>query len=407
MSRLKTLLLSGGLSVSLLMVWHFTLAPTISKPTNPAISVTNADAIFTYSHTTQATPWPVARDRFYLQWVEAIHWVLPAALPISPTLAARIRFQSVEANAYHTLRLPRGLLYTDNTPPEIISPTLQRYSTSTAKLTWLTNEPATSCVYYGPIATTSDTIILPPYYTHIVSHTDFTRYHEFSLSDLNAGRPYTYLLQSTDLLGNVSGQTYAGDRVPPIISSITLTSLSTNTAWLTWKTNEPTQDDVLVWTDRNYTFYTRHYTQSKQLWLDLQAGNRYSYRLKSLDLSGNFTVTSHYSFTTPTDIVVMRLAAESKGESVTLTWQTLREEGLWYFYFWRKNAGDWLHLRVTSPIVIDTIHYYTLVDAAITSGNDYTYYLNARRYDGDNDEYGHITVHIDSHVWLPIVLKSP
>jgi PGF-pre-PGF domain-containing protein len=91
------------------------------------------------------------------------------------------------------------------------------------------------------------------------------------------------------------------DTVPPVISNVTASSITTSSATITWTTDEPSDSIVEYGTTIAYgltssdaTLVTSH---SRSL-TGLSAGTTYHYRVKSTDNAGNPAVSSDYTFTT-------------------------------------------------------------------------------------------------------------
>jgi PGF-pre-PGF domain-containing protein len=91
------------------------------------------------------------------------------------------------------------------------------------------------------------------------------------------------------------------DTVPPVISNVTASSITTSSATITWTTDEPSDSIVEYETTIAYgltssdaTLVTSH---SRSL-TGLSAGTTYHYRVKSTDNAGNPAVSSDYTFTT-------------------------------------------------------------------------------------------------------------
>ncbi len=90
-----------------------------------------------------------------------------------------------------TLAYPMALIG-DAVPPQISNVQAQNVPDG-VKITWTTNEFATSEVRYG---TTSGT------YTQTVSDPLFERTHSLTLTGLTAGRMYYFVVRGTDRSGN-------------------------------------------------------------------------------------------------------------------------------------------------------------------------------------------------------------
>jgi subtilisin family serine protease len=91
----------------------------------------------------------------------------------------------------------------DGLPPVISSVTITNVTDEAFTVTWNTNEPADSVVYYGSS--------MPP--TQTVSKSTMTENHQVMVSGLNSGTEYFIMIESADYAGNIgqddnSGQYY-------------------------------------------------------------------------------------------------------------------------------------------------------------------------------------------------------
>jgi len=130
----------------------------------------------------------------------------------------------------------------DTTPP-VISAVSASAASTTAVINWTTNEPATSRVDYR----TS-----PGSLTLSASQAALTTSHSISLTGLTAGTTYYYRVISADSSGNSATFPAAGnpplsfattDVSPPVITGITVNA-GTNSASISWTTNEPATSRV-------------------------------------------------------------------------------------------------------------------------------------------------------------------
>jgi phosphodiesterase/alkaline phosphatase D-like protein len=186
----------------------------------------------------------------------------------------------------------------DTTGPAITNVIASAAST-TAIVTWTTNEPANSQVEYG--LTTS--------YGSLSSlSSTLTTAHNVGLSGLAAGTTYHYRVRSRDAAGNLSmsaNQTFttsSPDVTPPALSSIQASLVTASTARVTWTTNEAADTQV------EYGLTTAYGTQSTLVTTlstdhvvdlaGLSAATTYHYRVRSRDASGNLALSTDQTFTT-------------------------------------------------------------------------------------------------------------
>ena len=133
---------------------------------------------------------------------------------------------------------------TDTTPP-VISSVTATPGTTTATITWTTNETSTSRVDYGTSAASL---------TLNASNPTLATAHSISLSSLTPGTTYFYRVTSVDAANNsatapaspaapASFNITALDTTPPVISGINSAPASTSVQ-ISWTTNEPATSRV-------------------------------------------------------------------------------------------------------------------------------------------------------------------
>jgi hypothetical protein len=86
-----------------------------------------------------------------------------------------------------------NVIQSDSAPPVISNVTASDITSSSAKITWDTDEPADSLVKYGTA---------PGNYANGVSVLDFVTSHVVDLTELAPNKTYYYVVNSTDLIGN-------------------------------------------------------------------------------------------------------------------------------------------------------------------------------------------------------------
>jgi peptidoglycan/xylan/chitin deacetylase (PgdA/CDA1 family) len=190
----------------------------------------------------------------------------------------------------------------DNTPPVISNVASSDITSSSATITWDTDEASNSVVNYGTTTALGSTALDN---TKVTSHT-------ITLTGLSASTTYYYEVQSTDSSGNTAvddnnGSYYtftttAPDTTPPVITNVTASDITSNSATITWDTDEPADSLVKYgttsgsYTDSKYdsTLVTSHSVTPT----GLTASTTYYYVVSSTDPSGNTSESSEHSFTT-------------------------------------------------------------------------------------------------------------
>ena len=202
----------------------------------------------------------------------------------------------------------------DTTPPQLSSITSGSVTHNSATITWTTNESADSTVEYG--TSTS--------YGSTQNNTSLVTSHSISLSGLIPQTTYHYRVISDDASSNTATSTDytfttttapVPDTTPPVISSVQSSSITHNSATITWTTNEAADSVVVYGTTTSYgsTQSSSTLATSHSIVLSgLTAQTTYHYQVQSTDASTNKATSIDYTFTTT--------QAPPPGQSVTKKW---------------------------------------------------------------------------------------
>ncbi len=194
----------------------------------------------------------------------------------------------------------------DVIPPVLSSTTVTNLSSSTATLSWTTNELARAKVYYAttpsfPLAQASSSV-----------RNTFLSSHSFALSGLTPATTYFYVTEARDVWGNTATSSYQSfttapgpDLTPPLITSLAASSISTSSASVTWTTNEPATSRVYYGTSTQIatgttpSVFDGSYVTSHMVTLpSLLASSTYHYMVESKDGAGNTATSTEASFVT-------------------------------------------------------------------------------------------------------------
>jgi hypothetical protein len=195
---------------------------------------------------------------------------------------------------------------TDTTPdtdaPVISSVTVAGTTDTTAVITWTTDEPSNSMVHYGATSQNWGS------YDSVESDAEMVTSHSVTLTGLTVGT-YYFRVGSTDALGNgptinpdpsnpsadSSFTTTEPDTTAPVISNMTVASLTDNTATITWTTDELSNTmvrydtvsrsswGVYQWSKNGAGMVTSHSITIT----GLTKGTTYYFRVGSNDVFGN------------------------------------------------------------------------------------------------------------------------
>lgn len=218
--------------------------------------------------------------------------VVPSCQTLPPGIAKKIVVDPVPPT-------PPG---PDTTAP-VISSVSASVGTSSASITWNTNESATSRVVYG--TTTS-------YGTLGALNSSLVTSHAVALNGLATSTMYNYAVVSKDSSGNTatsSNKTFTtseSDVTSPVISSI-FTAIGSQTAFITWLTDEPSNSKVYYGTTTPMSLSSTHtktvsnsnlVTTHALGLLNLSISTTYYYVLESKDAANNVATSTERSLTT-------------------------------------------------------------------------------------------------------------
>ena len=190
--------------------------------------------------------------------------------------------------------------FTTAAGPDAIAPLVSAVASSSitptdATITWITSENANSTVYYGTTVNTE---------TETGSATlEFS--HSVGLSGLSANTTYYYNVSSCDGGANCAIPEQENfttlDNLPPIITNLLNSSITSSSATITWTTDEDSNSTVYYGT----TVDTATETGSATLEIShsvalssLSASTTYYYNISSCDIDSNCNISEQETFTT-------------------------------------------------------------------------------------------------------------
>src|SRR3990172_852261 len=226
----------------------------------------------------------------------------------------------------------------DSTSPTISGIGAGSISSSTAIISWTTNEASTTQVEYG--TTTS-------YGSSTTLDTNLVTSHSVSLTGLSPSTTYNYRVLSRDAAGNLITSTnykFTTSAIPdttaPVISGIGINNITSNGATIKWTTNEPATSQVEYGTSGLYGSFSNldsNLTTSHTVMLSgFSANTVYHFRVISVDLANNKATSSEYTFTTlkttqpDTPAAIMDLRVQTSGSTrntAILEWTATGADG--------------------------------------------------------------------------------
>lgn len=190
----------------------------------------------------------------------------------------------------------------DTNGPSFVSIATVSAGETESSIVWTTDEMSTGHIEYGETSS----------YGQNTAETALALEHAQTITGLTPGTTYHYRIVSKDQSGNVSYsqnrtletavEAIAIDNVPPQITNIVLSNITTNAATIGWNTDELAQGRIEYGTSENYgseTTLTTDYTTEHALSLsNLSSDTVYHYRITVFDETGNEFVSPDETFRT-------------------------------------------------------------------------------------------------------------
>jgi hypothetical protein len=232
---------------------------------------------------------------------ERNHSVMLTNLTAETTYAAQVTSNDPDGNGITTSVFTfRTLALPDRNPPAITAgPTATPVSDSQIVVEWTTDEPSTSGVSFN------DGQLFG-----LVDDSALTRSHRITLSGLRASTVYHITVSSSDAVSN--GPTLGGpvdattnavpDTTAPVIAGVQVTDITTNSAVITWTTNEAATSRVdysdAAGAAPNLRADVALVTQHRIALTGLTDNTTYSFVVRSTDVSQNLAESAVLEFAT-------------------------------------------------------------------------------------------------------------
>ncbi|HEX9757357.1 MAG TPA: fibronectin type III domain-containing protein [Nitrospiria bacterium] len=256
-------------------------------------------------------------------------------------------------------------LISDNAPPVISSIAVPSISNSNAVITWTTNESATSQVDYG--TTTS-------YGSSSALNLNPVTNHSRTLNNLDPSTTYHYRVVSEDASGNIAisaDNTFTTSATPdttaPVLSNIFSSNIGSNSAVITWNSDENATSQVEFGSTTSYgstsALNSNLTTNHSRTLNGLSSSVTYHYRVKSIDAAGNTALSGDQIFSTTTapDTTAPVISNISSSglttSSLIITWTTDEAATSQVEYGTSSNYG--LSTSIISTLLTNHSHILT------------------------------------------------
>ncbi|PLX25235.1 hypothetical protein C0580_03030 [Candidatus Parcubacteria bacterium] len=221
------------------------------------------------------------------------------------------------------------------------------------------------------------------YYLHDNLVADSAHYYKVSTTDKVSG---TEILQNTSYFSSVVSDTANGqggtDASPPTISSVSVSSINTQSAIITWTTDELSNSTVgYSTTPANFddeTGVASMVTDHSVTLSGLTPGETYYFRVKSSDPDTNEATDSSggdgYTFNTLSGPAISNVSASTvQNTSATITWNTDIASDSAVYYSVNSDMSDYMVTPTDSTSVTD--HSVSISD--LTAGTKYYFYVKS------------------------------
>jgi hypothetical protein len=282
----------------------------------------------------------------------------------------------------------------DTTPPTISAVAVSSITQNSAVVTWTTNEGSDTQVEYGTTASYGSLSSL---------NTSMVTSHSQTISGLASGTLYHYRARSRDAANNLGTSTdftftttAAPDTTPPTISSVSASSITQNSAVVSWSTNEASNTQVQYGTTTSYgsstTINSSMVTSHSQALSGLSASTLYHYRVLSRDAANNLATSADFTFNTTatpdtTPPVISSVSASPVTyNAATITWTTSEASNTQVQYGTTTGYGSSTtinssmvtsHSQALSGLSASTLYHYRVLsrDAAnnLATSADFTF----------------------------------
>jgi phosphodiesterase/alkaline phosphatase D-like protein len=268
----------------------------------------------------------------------------------------------------------------DTTPPIISNVSNSNLTSSSARITWNTNEASDSQVEYG----------LTQNYDNVSSlESDLVTSHQVDIYGLEANTTYHYQVRSRDAAGNLTASedfTFKTSEPPdvtgPFISNVNATNITYNSAVLRWNTDEASDSQVEYGLSQSYgnnSDLISDLVMAHSVKLSgLSASTTYHYRVRSRDAAGNLTASEDFTFKTsePPDLtgpVISNVNATNiTYNSAVLNWNTDEASDSQVEYGLSQSYGN------SSDLISDLVTSHSVKLSGLSASTTYHYCVKSR-----------------------------
>ena len=208
-----------------------------------------------------------------------------------------------------------------STPPLITFVTAGNITSTSATISWTTDQASTSQVEYG--TTTAYESVSP-------LNSSLATLHSVTLTGLTPGTNYNYAALSTNYTGQLttsSNFTFSTPLAAPVISAVASSNIAATSATITWTTDQPSNSQIAYGTTTGYGSLSvldpSLATSHSVTLMGLAPGTTYDYAAISAG-SGGSTTSANFTFSTAASLPAIGAVTANgiTATSATITWTT-------------------------------------------------------------------------------------
>jgi hypothetical protein len=250
-------------------------------------------------------------------------------------------------------------------------------------ITWTTDQASSSQVNYGTSTSYGSTS---------ASNSTLVTSHSITLNGLNPGTTYDYDVTSANSAGTPATSanfTFSTLAQAPAISAVNATSITNNSATITWTTNQTATSLVNYGTTASYgassALNSALATSHSVVLSGLSAGTTYNYDVVSANSGGTSATSANFTFTTAVATSTPSTPAPQvfdvafwgiSSSSITISWSTNQGATTWVAYGVSTALGQ------STPVQTALTWSHGVVITGLTSGTKYYFVAKSANSSG-------------------------
>jgi hypothetical protein len=293
-------------------------------------------------------------------------------------------FDVVAANSAGATSTSNNLTFTTTALPPVISAvSTSGITTTSATVTWTTDQATTSLVNYGTSAAYGSASTL---------NSTLSTSHSVTLTGLTPGTTYDFDVVAANSAGTSSTSnnlTFTTTALPPVISAVSTSGITTTSATVTWITDQATTSQVNYGTSAAYgsasTLNSTLSTSHSVTLTGLTPGTTYDFDVVSANSAGTSSTSANATFATSaasgggTPLKILYVASWSITTSgATIGWSTEVNSTTQVLYGTTPSFG------LTSPLQTSLTNSHGVTLSGLNPGTTYYYAVQSTAPNGSS-----------------------